>query len=82
MTTIDCCSSKIKIEFVVQDSETEELIDLKSTFDVSRNGFSEAMQNIKDKIALANCILKKKIEVAVYRKWNESFRNFFNWQLE
>ena len=68
MTTIDWCSSKIKIEFVVQDSETEELIDLKSTFDVSRNGFSEAMQNIKDKIALSNCILKKKIEVAVYRK--------------
>ena len=63
MTTTDCCLSKMQIEFVVQDSETQELLDLKSTFNVFKNGFSEAMQNSKDKIALAKSILKKKIEV-------------------
>ena len=45
MTTTDCCLSTMQIEFVVQDSETKELLDLKSTFDVFKNGFSEAMQN-------------------------------------
>ena len=39
MTTTDCCLSKMQIEFVVQGSETQELLDLKSIFDVIKNGF-------------------------------------------
>ena len=57
MKITDCCLSKV--EFVVQNSETQELLDLKSTFDAFKNGFSEAMQNVKDKIALAKSFLKK-----------------------
>ena len=53
----------MQIEFVVQDSKSQELLNLKSTFDVFKNGFTEAMQNSKDKIALVKSILKKKIEV-------------------
>ena len=63
MTTTACCLNKMQIEFVVQDSKSQELLNLKSTFDVFKNGFTEAMQNSKDKIALAKSILKKKIEV-------------------
>ena len=63
MTTTACCLNKMQIEFVVQDSKLQELLNLKSTFDVFKNGFTEAMQNSKDKIALAKSILKKKIEV-------------------
>ena len=29
MTTIDCCLSKMQIEFVVEDGETKELLNLK-----------------------------------------------------
>ena len=50
----------MQIEFDVKDSETQELLDRTSTFDVFKNGFSEAMQNNKDKIALAKRILNKK----------------------
>lgn len=46
--------------FVVKDGETKELFDLKSTSDVFKNDFSEAIQNSKDKIALAKSTLKKK----------------------
>ena len=62
VTTTDCCLSKIQVEFVVQDNETQELLDLKSIFDVFKNGFREVIQN-KDKMALAKSLLKKKIEV-------------------
>ena len=51
------------IEFVAQDSETQELLDLKSIFDVFENDFSEVIQNSKEKIALAKSILKKKIKL-------------------
>ena len=60
MKTTDCSFSKMQIEFDVKDSETQELLDRTSTFDVLKNGFSEAMQNNKDKIALAKRILNKK----------------------
>ena len=63
MATADCGLSKMQFEFVVQDSETQELLNIKSTFDVFKNDFSEVMQNRKEKIALAKSILKKKIEV-------------------
>ena len=53
----------MQIDFVVQDNKTHELLNLKSTFDVFKNGSTEAMQNSKDKIALAKSILKKKNEV-------------------
>ena len=78
MTTTNCCHSKMKIEFVVQDSETQELLDLKSTFDVFKNGLSKAAQNRKDKIALAKSILKKKMEVQYIESDMKSFRNFEN----
>ena len=68
MTTNNCCLSKMQIELVVQDSGTKELLDLKSSFDVFKNGFSKAMQNSKDKITLAKIILKKKIEVQYIEK--------------
>ena len=60
MATTDCGLSKMPIEFVVQDSETQELLDLKSIFDIFLNDFSEVIQNSKEKIALAKSILKKK----------------------
>ena len=41
MTTTDCCLSKMQIEFALQDGKTKELINLKSAFDVFKNGFSE-----------------------------------------
>ena len=63
MATTDYCLSRMQIEFVVKDRETQELFNLKSTFDVFKNGFRKAMQNSKDKIALSKSILKKKIEV-------------------
>ena len=53
-------SLKCKLTFVVKDGETKELFDLKSTSDVFKNDFSEAIQNSKDKIALAKSNLKKK----------------------
>ena len=39
----------MQIDFIDQDSETKELLDLKSTFNVFKNGFSEAMHNILQK---------------------------------
>ena len=63
MATTDCGLSKMPIEFVAQDSETQELLDLKSIFDVFENDFSEVIQNSKEKIALAKSILKKKIKL-------------------
>ena len=44
MTTSDCCSNRIKSEFVVQSREKQELLDLKSSFDVFKNGFNKAME--------------------------------------
>ena len=44
MTTSDCCSNKIKSEFVVQNTEKQELIDLKASFDVFKNGFNETIE--------------------------------------
>ena len=63
MATTDCGLSKMQLEFVVQDSETQELLNIKSTFDAFKNDFSEVMQNRKEKIALSKSIFKKKIEV-------------------
>ena len=53
----------MQTEFVDQDSETQELLERKSTFDIFKNGFRKAMQNSKDKISLAKSISKKKIYV-------------------
>ena len=53
----------MQTEFVLKDRETQELLDLKSILDVFKNGFSQAMQNSKCKIALAKSVLKKKIKV-------------------
>lgn len=43
MTTSDCCFNRIKSEFAVQNSKEQELLDLKTLFDVFKNGFKEAM---------------------------------------
>ena len=43
MTTTNCCLSKMQIEFLAQDSETQQLLNLKSKFDIFKNGFSKAM---------------------------------------
>ena len=43
MTTTNCCLCKMQIEFLVQDSETQQLLNLKSKFDVFKNGFRKAM---------------------------------------
>ena len=53
----------MQTEFVDQDSETQKLLERKSTFDIFKNGFRKAMQNSKDKISLAKSISKKKIYV-------------------
>ena len=43
MTTTNCCLSKMQIEFLAQDRETQQLLNLKSKFDIFKNGFSKAM---------------------------------------
>ena len=44
IATSNCCSNKMKIEFAVRNSEKQELLDLKASVDVFKNGFNEAIE--------------------------------------
>ena len=79
MATRDCCSNKIKSEFVVQNSEKQELIDLRHHLTYLKMVLMKLWKNIiKGKIAFANSVLTKERKVPCTESDMKALENFAN----